>query len=50
VRAGQTNSPTLVGVAANPGYAAEETITKPAVAANPVPAKPAPKKAVQKKG
>ncbi len=54
VRSVQSNSPTLVSVATNPGYAAEEAVTKPAAApasADQVPAKaPAPKKMVPKKG
>jgi sulfur-oxidizing protein SoxB len=54
VRARESNSPTLVGVSTNPGYAAEEAVTRPAAApaaSNPVPAKaPAPRKAAPKKG
>lgn len=54
VRGMQPNSPTLVGVATNAGYAAEDTATRPAAAAAPVnqvPTKaPANTKAVPKKG
>jgi hypothetical protein len=54
VRSVQPNLPTLVGVATNPGYAADEAVTKPVAApasADQVPAKtPAPKKTVPKKG
>ena len=53
VRSVQTNSPTVVGVATNPGFAREEAVTRPAAAPAPgssVPAKaPAPKKAAPKK-
>ena len=43
VRSVQSNSPTLVGVATNPGYAAEEAVTRPAAA--PAPANQVPTKA-----
>jgi sulfur-oxidizing protein SoxB len=53
VRAGSPNSPTIVGVSSNPGYAVDEPISRAAAAPAPTsspPAKaPAPKKAAAKK-
>ena len=54
VRGIAPNSPTLLGIASNPGYMVDEPVVRPAAApapASPLPAKaPPPKKPVAKKG